>query len=50
MAEVSGLAQGGEVEEFPESTEGDNPLNAIDRLVEHFHVPLEGAAVDIFEI
>ena len=40
----------GEVEESLESTEGDNPLNAIDRLVEHFLVPLEAAAVDAFEI
>ena len=31
----------GEFEESPESIEGENPLNAIDWLVEHFLVPLE---------
>ncbi len=33
------------VQESQESAESENPLSAIDRLVEHFRrVPLEGAA------
>ena len=28
----------------------ENSLNAIDRLVEHFNVPLEGASVNVSEI
>ncbi len=39
-----------EAEESQESAERENPLNAIDRLVERFRIPLEGAAADVSEI
>ena len=36
--------------ESQESAKSENPLNAIDRLVERFRVPLEGAAAEVSEI
>ncbi len=39
-----------EAEESQESTGSENPLNAIDRLVERFRIPLEGAGADVSEI
>jgi len=39
-----------EAEQAKESAGSENPLNAIDWLVERFRVPLEGAAVEASEI
>ena len=39
-----------ETQESQESTESENPLNAIDRLVEHFRFPLERAVAQVSEI
>lgn len=39
-----------EAEETQESTGSENPLDTIDRLVERFRVPLEGAAAEVSEI
>lgn len=39
-----------EAEQAKESAGSENPLNAIDRLVERFRVPLEGAATEASEI
>lgn len=39
-----------EPEETQESAGSENPLNAIDHLVEHFRFPLEGAAAEVSEI
>lgn len=40
----------GEDEESPKSQEARNSPKAIGRLLDHFLVSLEGAAVDVFEI
>ena len=39
-----------EAEQAQESAGSKNPLNAIDRLVEGFKVPLEGAEAEVSEI
>jgi len=39
-----------EAEQAKESAGSENPVNAIDRLVERFRVPLEGAAAEASEI
>ena len=39
-----------ETQDSQESTESENPLNAIDTLVEHFRFPLERAAAEVSEI
>ena len=39
-----------EADSSNETQESVNPLDAIDRLVEHFRVPLEGAAAEVSEI
>ena len=39
-----------QIDEGQESAESDNPLKAIDRLVERFRVPLEGVAAEVSEI
>ena len=39
-----------EAEETQESAQSESPLNAIDRFVERFRVPFEGAAAEVSEI